>query len=222
MAYFKKNFIILAASISLVLHIGCSCEDNMNNKSAQLKRGSSITIPSKKSKLNGWNGIKIVKCGPKCCELQFPDDFGFNNVEQLMILRGLVNQSFEHDVDCMLLVNVDALDQIKIIATKKQDADAARMLLLPKKFGGFALDGEVASEYPGAYQLTVMEKFTDLPSILDEGDQAAVSTAVCSWLEVLGEKQDVERVKKLIVRLKSIKMELLAHNLSVKCSAMLQ
>jgi len=176
-----------------------------------------IQIPKTKAALDGWQGIKIRKCGPKCCELVFPHTFGLNNKIQLMSLRSLVNAELVHDVDCMMLVNIDALNQIKFLAVEKKDQEAARMLLSPMTYGGFNLDGEVAEQFVEDYQLVILEKFDDLPSILNRHIEEELSIAICSWLEVSSDELGRKRINKLIKKLKSKNLNEFIEKITSKC-----
>ncbi len=200
-------------SVSIIIVFACTTE-KQNTSSRKM---TSVHIPKKKSALDGWQGVKVRKCGAKCCELVFPENFGLKNKNQLMALRELVNADLDQDVDCMMLVNKDTLNQIKFLATEKQDSDAAKMLLSPQSYGGFNLDGELAEEFVGEYQLSVLEKFKNLHSILDKNVEEDLSVSICSWVEVLGEEAGQKRVKKLLRDLKSKDFSAFAGMISEKC-----
>lgn len=61
-------------------------------------------IPDKTSKLNGWQGIKIVqgkRCAD-CCDLIFPNNFGYKNRNQLNdLLKIIRSRKISHDLGCM-------------------------------------------------------------------------------------------------------------------------
>ncbi len=184
--------------------------------------GNIDMIPKKKSELNGWQNITVRKCGKECCEVVFPENFRYGNKKQLLALRSLVNNELEHDVDCMMRVREDALKHIRFLSTDKQDVDATILLLSPNTFGGFNLDGTLAEDYPGEFQLLVLEKYQKLIIVLNVKKQEEVSTDLCSWLEVLGEVSDRERVKELIVQLKSQQLNGFAAMVADKCGNVLR
>jgi len=218
----RRACILLLTIIALMTMLSCKSSDRAKTSgSASSGGGQAIQIPANKSGLDGWQGVKVKKCGPECCELVFPRDFGLMNKQQLMILKELVSKNLEHDVDCSMQVSTDALNQIRYLAVEKQDRDAAMMLLSPSEYNGFNLDGELAEEYAGEYQLAVLEGYKDLNTILDKTISEDVSTSVCSWAEVLGEKAGSKRLKKLIPILKSQNHNELAGMLSEKCKAVL-
>ena len=214
-------FLFLLLLLSFVL-FACQNKEEYVEPSKAVNVGTIDKIPKKKSELNGWQNIKIRKCGNQCCELVFPPGFGHKNKKQLAALRNLVNSHLEHDIDCMLQTNEDALKQIKFLATENQDDDAALMILSPNSFGGFNLDGALAEEYSGEYQLPVLEKYQKLDAILNVKRQEEVSTDLCSWLEVLGETSDRERVKKLIPYFKSKNIGKFADIITEKCGNVLK
>lgn len=205
--------------LSVVVLIACTKGEQKSGKeSSGGPRGVHAQIPKKKSELNGWQGLKIKKEGPNLCALVFPENYGMANKEQLMVLRGLANANLDHDLDCVLQVNYAALNQIRFLAVEKQDADAATMLLNPKSYGGFELDGELAEEYAGEYQLPVLEKNRTLKALLEDKEIAEqLSDSLCSWVEVLGEKEGRSRVKKLVQRLKQESLTQFTDMLSSKC-----
>ena len=209
--------------VTLLASLSCKSNDRTktSDKSTSSDTGQAIQIPAKKSALDGWQGIKVKKCGSACCELVFPERFGLKNKQQLIVLKDLVSKNIEHDVDCSMQVSTYALNQIRFLAVEKQDRDAAMMLLSPSQYNGFNLDGELAEEYAGEYQLAVLEGYQDLNAILDKTTSEDVSTAVCSWAEVLGEKAGSARLKKLVPALKSKNLNELAQMLSEKCKAVL-
>lgn len=180
-------------------------------------------IPKKKSELNNWHRLKIIRVNFNLCELIFPEEFGNRNKVQLMVLRELVNSNFIHDVDCVLQVNYATLNQILNLATKKQDLEAATMLLDPERYGGFNLDGELAEEYAGQYQLPVLEKNILVRSLLkNKGFSEKLADSFCSWLEVLAENEDKIRVIKLIQDLKKENYNYFTDNLISKCGRSLE
>lgn len=219
----RVGFIGIIILCMLLTALACKSDNRSKtfDKSASSGAGQTLLIPAKKSALDGWQGIRVKKCGPACCELMFPENFGLNNKQQLSALKDLVSKYIEHDVDCMMQVAYDALKQMRFLAAEKQDRDAAMMLLSPSRYGGFNLDGELAEEYAGGYQLTVLEKYRDLGSVLDKNISDDVSTSVCSWAEVLGEEAGSKRLKKLVPVLKSKNLNELAQMLSEKCKAVL-
>lgn len=219
----RRACVLLLTIIALMTMLSCKSSDRTKTSGSASSGGDqAIQIPAKKSKLDGWQGIKVKKCGPECCELVFPQNFGLMNKQQLLILKELVSKNLEHDVDCAMQVSTDALNQIRYLAVKKQDRDAAFMLLSPSQYNSFNLDGELAEEYAGDYQLSVLEGYRDLNGILDKTISDDVSTAVCTWAEVSGEKAGSRRLKELIPALKSRNQKnqnALAEMLSEKCKA---
>jgi len=215
--------VCIIALFTLLTALACKSSDRnkTSDKSTISGAGQTIQIPAKKSALDGWQGIKMKKCGSACCELVFPENFGLKNKQQLLVLKDLVSKNIEHDVDCSMQVSTYALNQIRSLAIKKQDRDAALMLLSPSQYGGFNLDGELAEEYAGEYQLAVLEGYQDLNAILDKTILEDASTSVCSWAEVLGEKAGSKRLKKLVPVLKSKNLNELAQMLTEKCKAVL-
>ncbi len=205
--------------LSVVVLIACTKGEQKSGKeSSEELRGVHVEMPKKKSELHGWQGLKIKKEGPNLCALVFPENYGLANKEQLMVLRGLANATLDHDLDCVLQVNYAALNQIRFLAVEKQDVDAATMLLNPKSYGGFELDGELAEEYAGEYQLPVLEKNSTLKALLEDKEIAEqLSDSLCSWVEVLGEKEGRSRVKKLVQRLKKENLTQFTDTLSSKC-----
>lgn len=222
----KKACIEILLIITMfALMTGLSCKSNDRSKTSAKSTvpvsGRAMQIPAKKSALDGWQGIKVKKCGAECCELVFPDNFGLMNRQQLMTLKELVSKNIEHDVDCSMQISTYALNQIRHLAVEKQDRDAAMMLLSPSEYNGFNLDGALAEEYAGEYQLAVLEGYKDLNAILDKTISEDVSTSVCSWAEALGDKAGSKRLKKLIPILKSQNYNELAGMLSEKCKAVI-
>lgn len=205
--------------LTVVLLTACSKEEKKNNnRSSTEKRNVHAQLPKKKSELNGWQGLKIEKDGAELCRLVFPENYGLANMAQLNWLRELVNSNLDHDLDCVLQVNYAALDQIKLLAAEKQDTDATAMLLDPKRYGGFDLDGELAEEYAGEYQLPVLEKSRKLTNFLENKQVVEQLTdSVCSWVEVSGEKKERNRVKALVQLLKRENFPLFTSMLSSKC-----
>ena len=208
---------------TLLTALSCKSGDRTrtSDKSTNSDAGKAIQIPVKKSALDGWQGIKVKKCGSACCELVFPESFGLKDKRQLMALKALVRANLEDDVNCSMQVSTYALNQIRYLAIEKQDRDAAIMLLSPSQYGGFNLDGELAEEYAGEYELAVLEKYHNLGSILNKSISEDVSTSVCSWAEVLGEEAGSRRLKQLIPVLKSKNLNELNQMLSEKCRAVL-
>lgn len=213
----KQKYILYL--LSIVVLVACTKEEKKSEKKTRVEQRSVHTqLPKKKSELNGWQGLKIYKEGAELCKLVFPENYGMANKEQLMVLREMANATLDHDIDCVLQVNYAALDQIKLLAVDKQDADAAAMLINPKSYGGFELDGELAEEYAGEYQLPVLEKSRNLTTFLENKQVAEqLSDSLCSWVETLGEKEGRNRVKNLVQRLKKEKFLLFANMLSSKC-----
>ncbi len=220
-AYFEILWIIMLFTLLTALSCKSSDRTKTSDKLTSSDAGQAIQIPAKKSALDGWQEIKVKKCGSACCELVFPESFGLKNKQQLLALKALVSTNIEHDVDCSMQVSTYALNQIRYLAIEKQDRDAALMLLSPSQYGGFNLDGELAEEYAGEYELAVLEKYHDLGSILDKSISEDVSTSVCSWAEVLGEEAGSKRLKKLLPVLKSKNLNELTQMLSEKCRAVL-
>jgi hypothetical protein len=217
------EILLIIALFAIVTMLSCKSSDRTktSTKSTIAVTENALQIPAKKSMLAGWHGIKVKKCGSECCELVFPENYGLMNKQQLMTLKELVSKNIEHDVDCSMQVSTYALNQIRHLAVEKQDRDAAMMLLSPSQYNGFNLDGELAEEYAGEYQLAVLEGYQSLNSILDKTISEDVSTSVCSWVEVLGEKAGAKRLRKLVPVLKSKNLGDLAQMLSEKCKAVL-
>jgi len=213
----KHKYIVYL--LSVVMLIACTKGEKKSRKeSSGEPRGIHAQMPKKKSELNGWQEIKIKKERPNVCTLIFPKNYGMANKEQLMVLWGLANATLDHDVDCELQVKYDALNQIRFLAVDKQDIEAATMLLNPNSYGGFDLDGELAEEYAGEYQLPVLEKNSKLKILLENKEIAKqLSDSLCSWVEVLGEKEGRSRVKKLVQHLKKESFTQFAGTLSSKC-----
>ncbi|HAK59695.1 MAG TPA: hypothetical protein DCO77_04840 [Nitrospiraceae bacterium] len=200
----------LLVMLGLFLLVGCDA-------------GNSFKIPRKTSQLNGWQGITIkygTTC-PDCCDLVFPGDFGHADKKKLQVIIKLVRSGTKiDDVDCMRPVQYYALRHLLQLAVVKQDAGAALSLLSPSAHGGFNLDGEVAEEYAGEYQLRVLEKFKDLRPLLNVKLEEELSDSICSWLEVLGEKSDRIRVKRVISRLQSEGFSQFAALFSKRCKGL--
>lgn len=199
--------------------VACTKDEKNNEKKSRV--GQQIIpaqLPKKKSELNGWQGLTIKKEGTGLCKLVFPENYGMANKEQLMVLRELANATLVHDIDCVLQVNYAALDQIKLLAVDKQDVDAAAMLINPEGYGGFELDGELAEEYAGEYQLPILEKCSNLTNLLENKQvNEQLSDSLCSWVETLEEKEGRNRVNNLVQHLKKEKLFLFTNMLSLKC-----
>ena len=197
----------LLVVLGLSLFVGCN-------------DGNSLKIPRKTSQLNGWQGV-MIKYGttcPDCCDLVFPGNFGGADKKQLQVLIKLVRNGTKiDDVDCMRPVQYYALRHLLQLAVVRQDAGAALSLLSPSAHGGFNLDGEVAEEYAGEYQLRVLEKFKDLRPLLNIKREQELADSICSWLEVLGEKSDRIRVKRVISRLQTEGFSQFAALFSKRC-----
>lgn len=135
------EILLIIALFALVPLLSCKSTDRTKTsaKSTISAVGQAIEIPAKKSALDGWQGIKVKKCGSECCELVFPENFGLMNKQQLMILKELVSKNIEHDVDCSMQVSTYALNQIRHLAVEKQDREAALMLLSPSQYNEFKL-----------------------------------------------------------------------------------
>ncbi len=221
MSISKHKFILYP--LVVVMLIACTKGEQKKPVNKESKTGDHLQMPKKKSELNGWQGLKIQKNGSKLCTLIFPENYGLANNDELMVLRKLANSSLDHDLDCVLQVNSAALNQIKFLAVKKDDVNAASMLLNPEKYGGVELDGELAEEYAGEYQLPVLEKSNNLNIILKDAETAEqVSDSLCSWVETLGEKEDKNRVKKVMLNLRKEKLSQFANMLSSKCGRVFQ
>lgn len=205
--------------LCVVVMISCTKgEQKSGNKSSGESHGIHAQMPKKKSELSGWQGLKIMKEGPDLCTVVFPESYGMANKDQLTTLRDLANANLSHDLDCELQVNYAALNQIRFLAVERQDFEAATMLLNPKSYGGFELDGELAEEYAGEYQLPVLERNGKLQALLENKEIAEqLSDSLCSWVEVLGEKEGRNRVKKLVQRLKKENLLQFTNLLSSKC-----
>src|SRR2546422_2627116 len=128
-------------------------------------------VPEKTSKLNNWEGIRIVhgKRGPESCYLVFPDNFGYHNKDQrqilLEIIRGIPKR-IKHDRGCMTPPVYYGLAHLLYLATKKQDQTAARIILRPKLYGGLNLDGELAEGHTLDRKLPVMIQFKEIKQLL--------------------------------------------------------
>jgi hypothetical protein len=175
-----------------------------------------IRFPNKKSELDGWQGISMKKIAPKGCELIFPNNFGHKNKKQLLILRELVNRSvnLEHDLDCALPIEYNALDQIKNLAINKQDKNAALMLLDWSTHGGFNLDGELAEEYVGEYEIPVLLKFKKLHSIVNDKNEQIIADDICNWFDF---NKDRKLLKTLLAAFRKNNLNNLADKIVRKC-----
>ncbi len=151
--------------------------------------GSALKLPAKKSQFDGLYGIRIDNGakGEGPCRLVFPQTFGYRNAKQLNFLKRIVNHSveIEHDVDCVMPVAYDALDHIRLLAIKKQDKAAARMLLYPPGHGGFELGGgELEESYGEWYIIPVIEKYKKLGALLDNKTEKYVVHHTClAWVD---------------------------------------
>lgn len=225
MSISKHKFVLFP--LVVVMMVACVKGEPKKEKGNEVNEeritGDHLQMPKKKSELNGWQGLKIKSEGPVLCKLIFPENYGLTNNEELMVLRKLANSNLDQDLDCVLQVNSSALNQIRFLAVKKDDVNAASMLLNPNKFGGFELDGELAEEYAGEYQLPVLEKSNNLNAILKDTETAEqLSDSLCSWVETLGEKEDQKRLKKVMLNLRKAKLSQLSNMLSSKCGRVLQ
>jgi hypothetical protein len=120
----------------------------------------------------------------------------------------------KYDLDCMLLVNYDALGQIKYLAIERQDPNAALMLLNWSSQGGFNLDGELAEEYVGEYEIPVLMKFKRLSIILDDRIEKNIARDICNWF---GFNTDKKLYRKLVLTLRKNKLDHLADKIVSKC-----
>lgn len=213
----KKSFFYPLVLLTLAACTDWEAKTGKDGNGAQSHSGN-LQIPKKKSELNGWQGLMIKKKSPTLCKLIFPESYGLANEEELLVLRKLANANLDHDLDCVLQVNSAALDQIRLLAVKKQDFNAAKMLLTPSSYGGFDLDGELAEEYAGEYQLPVIDMTNSALVILkDKKIAEEVSDSLCSWIEALGEKDDEKMLRRIVVNLRKKKLTEFSNLLSLKC-----
>lgn len=204
----KRHFALAAIALGMLASslfaAGSACSEEI------------IKLPNKMSEFNGWQGVTINKISSKYCKLNFPKDFGLQNSSQIMILRAIVYNSgyIKNDVDCVLQINYDALNQILYLATERQDAKAASMLLDWKSGASLNLDGEAQAEYAGNYELPVLEKFNNLPLIINKALEEDIADSVCHWAVP---RNKLDRIRKLIEHLQQKKMKRLTYLVSKRC-----
>lgn len=178
-----------------------------------------ISLPDKKSEFNGWQGTKIKRggdCGPKCCAIIFPKDFGYGDKAQLNLLKRLVinANNIVHDVDCWMPIDYFTLNQIRYLALERQDVDAALLLVDRLNHQELKLDGELEAEYSGEYELPVLEKFKDIKSIISEKNASLLSDSVCAWAVP---RNELRRINKLVDHLSLEGMNKISNLIKKKC-----
>lgn len=131
-------------------------------------------IPSKKSELDGWDGLKITRgkrCN-ECCTLEFPDEYGLKSKEQFYKLINLMRSTpiLEHDTkDCWFPVYEYAANQLLHLAIDKNHELSASTLISPNshEFLHLGNKGHFAEEYTGNYYLKVINNYKDIDSIIN-------------------------------------------------------
>lgn len=183
---------------------------------------SALKLPSKESQFDGLYGIKVkkgIRC-PKCCDLVFPEVFGFGSMRELEFLQLIVNRrpELEHDLKCVTgFWNYDVLDHFKYLATVRQDRQAAKMLLTPPSQGGFDLGGgELDEVYGDEYVRPVVEKYIKLGELLNEKVMAYVAQELCfAWFNpVIDSTIDIP---KLTADLRRRKLNVFANKIEAAC-----
>jgi hypothetical protein len=149
-----------------------------------LSASSANDLPSNKSSLNGWLGMKLVegKRCKQCCSIVFPKNYGLGSDQQIDVLIGLVNASsagkIKHDVNCLLPIAYDVLDQLKYLVLTKHDSVAARLILLPNKERSLNLDGGAAYYYGNLY-LKVVHDYPFIGHVTNSADVQAIASNFC-------------------------------------------
>ncbi|MCW8965658.1 MAG: hypothetical protein OQK82_03090 [Candidatus Pacearchaeota archaeon] len=132
------------------------------------------TIPIKKSELDGWDGLKVIKgkrCG-ECCTLIFPDEYGLKSSQQFYRIVNLMRSapSLEHDTkDCWFPVYEYAANQLLHLAIHKNHEPSASLLISPNAHEFLHLwnKGHFAEEYTRNYYLKVINNYANLDKIIN-------------------------------------------------------
>jgi hypothetical protein len=150
---------------------------------AALGNDSGPALPSAVSGFNGWRGVKIVhrnRC-PECCNLAFPAEFGNRNEAELGFLESIVGKGqFRNDLDCVMLIDQDALKQIVKLAVKAQDETAALAIVRANGGGGMSLGGgELSEVFASEYLIPVLLGFRRIAALLTPDLEGHVATQIC-------------------------------------------
>ncbi len=180
-----------------------------------------LTLPLKKSQFNGLYGISIkkgVRCR-ECCDLVFPESFGFSNKTEFEFLVNIINKDdkIKHDTDCVMPINYDVLDHIKFLAIKKQDKTAASLLVYPDGHGGLKLGGgELDEIYADEYIRPVLEKYTKLEDVVSPKAMGYIADKIClTWINPTIESN--MNLKELIKTLRKKQLHDLANKIEITC-----
>lgn len=159
----------IIASIGFILIFTPVCAQEI-----PLSELQKYTIPTKKSDLDGWDGLKVIqgeRCG-ECCTLVFPDEYGLDSSQQFYRIINLMrsNPGLEHDTeDCWFPVYEYAANQLLHLAINKNHKPSASILISPNAHEFLHLwnKGHFAEEYTKNYYLKVINSYENLDEIID-------------------------------------------------------
>jgi len=142
--------------------------------------------PSAVSKLNSWNGFKLVKgvrC-PVCYSLVIPKNFGLKNEKELRILielpRRKVDDSVAYDLDGPLFADSDVLDHFLHLALDHGYAPAGRIILNPDKYN-MLIGVETSEGIEGTHVIPLIRGYSGLNALIDQGDYQRLARNICHW-----------------------------------------
>jgi len=183
-------------------------------------------IPSKISKLKGWNGIKIqkIKTVPNDekkikadCRILFDENFGFKNKNQIFILIRIVNQRhyIENDI-CKPHIVEDVLEHLKYLAITKQDENAAWALVFPEQHQGFDLEEALFETYDSEYLIQVIDKYKNLKQLINQKTKySGITVSICFGIK-FSEDKNIQ-LSTIINKLKKNSLIEFANEVETEC-----
>lgn len=188
----------LLASLIAVLAFGCT---RASPSAAQPQRGAASSpappapapLPSPDvrpaSKVGAlgqpqtWHGIGLRRSPDcECCGRVFPDSFGAESDGQLQLLKEVAGGTGRaEELGCTFPYSKLAFDRLRKLATERQVAGAALILLQANGEDGIDLGGgELAETFGAEYLVPVLERHAGLTKLLDPQLEDHVATEVCA------------------------------------------
>lgn len=204
---------------------GCDKSSDVEEASRNIEQQN---YPIVFSKMNGWHGLnakKLVINAKTYCIIDVPKEFGLtieerNYLNYIAINSNVASIAMKEDCYTTNIIYI-ALDQLKLLATKNQDRETARLIIFEgSEAMPFELDGEVAEAYTGDYLIPVLRKYKELSLIIDSKKEDDIARSVCadfSWQQDIKKKDAKKKINDTVAILKAKGLTDLANKIIKGC-----